>query len=151
MRDDQHRVIYLPGSEVPNWFSYQRIGSSISFHVPSISKGQILWLLVCAVYAGNKENKKRWPTRVDKVRFHNKTRGYQHILWQALFFHGPVTCEDHVFLYQTPLIRNELEMESGEEIEVSIQLWKAATVKKCGIHVLFDEPNRPHVMEESPF
>ena len=83
------------------------------------------------------------------MRFHNKTRGYQHILWAALFFHGPVTCEDHVFLYQTPLIRSELaEMERGEEIEVSIQLWKEATVKKCGIHVLFDEPNRPNAMEE---
>ncbi|KAG7957781.1 hypothetical protein I3843_11G192600 [Carya illinoinensis] len=32
------RVICLPGSEVPNWFGHQRIGSSISFRVPSFSE-----------------------------------------------------------------------------------------------------------------
>jgi hypothetical protein len=74
----------------------------------------------------------------------NKTRGYQHILWPDLF-PGPVSCEDHVFLYQTPLIRNEIEMESGDEIELSIEFWEAAKVNKCGIHLLVDEPN---VIEE---
>ncbi|XP_059441190.1 disease resistance protein RPV1-like [Corylus avellana] len=143
MRDDQYRVICLPGSEVPNWFSHQRIGSSISFHVPSISNGQILRLLVCAVYSANSEYNKMGGLD-PHVIINNKTRGYDHTLWPTLF-PGPVTCEDHVFLYQTPLISNEIEMESGDEIELSIKLRKAAKVKKCGIHLLVDEPN---VMEE---
>jgi hypoxanthine-guanine phosphoribosyltransferase len=44
-----------------------------------------------------------------------------------------------------PLIRNELVIESGEQIEVLIKLWATVEVKKCGIHVLVDKPN---VMEE---
>ncbi|KAG6637717.1 hypothetical protein CIPAW_11G197900 [Carya illinoinensis] len=32
------RLFCLPGSEVPNWFGHQRIGSSISFRVPSLSE-----------------------------------------------------------------------------------------------------------------
>jgi hypothetical protein len=143
MGDDQYRVICLPGSEVPNWFSHQRIGSSISFHVPSISNGQILRLLVCAVYAANGVYNKMGGLS-PHVIIDNKTRGYQHILWPDLF-PGPVSCEDHVFLYQTPLIRNEIEMESGDEIELSIEFWEAAKVNKCGIHLLVDEPN---VIEE---
>jgi len=143
VNNDQYRVICLPGSEVPNWFSHQRIGSSISFHVPSVSNGQILRLLVCAVYAANGEYNKMGALD-PHVIIDNKTRGYQHILSPTLF-PGPITCEDHVFLYQTPLIRNEIEMESGDEIELSIELRKAAKVNKCGIHLLVDEPN---VMDE---
>jgi hypothetical protein len=143
MGDDQYRVICLPGSEVPNWFSHQKIGSSISFHVPLVSNGQILWLLVCAVYAANGVYNKMGGLS-PHVIIDNKTRGYQHILWPDLFL-GPVSCEDHVFLYQTPLIRNEIEMESGDEIELSIEFWKAAKVNKCGIHLLVEVTN---VMEE---
>jgi hypothetical protein len=47
--------IFLPGSEVPNWFSHKRIGSSISFHVPSLAESEIRVLLICFVYAKKKE------------------------------------------------------------------------------------------------
>lgn len=143
MPDDQYCVICLPGSEIPNWFNHQRIGSSISFHVPSISNGQILRLLVCAIYSANFEYNKMGGL-YPHVIIDNKTRGYEHTLWPSLF-PGTVTSEDHVFLYRTPLIRNEIEMVSGDEIELSINFWEAAKVKKCGIHLLLDEPD---VMEE---
>jgi len=135
---DQHHVFCLPGSEVPNWFSHQRIGSSISFHVPSISNGQILRLLVCAVYATNGDYNKMGGLS-PHVIIDNKTRGYQHILWLTLFC-GPISCEDHVFLHQMLLVRDEIEMESGDEIELSIEFWEAAKVNKCGIHVQVIEP-----------
>jgi hypothetical protein len=101
-------------------------------------------LLVCAVYSDeNYENNKRLS--FDRVIFHNKSRGYQHIL-NSLFHPCSITKEDHVFLlYQTSLKRKELEMESGGEIEVSFQLCGTAQVNKCRIHPLVDESS---VMEE---
>jgi hypothetical protein len=36
---------------------------------------------------------------------------------------------------------NYLEMNSGDEIELSVNLGILSEVKKCGIHVLVDEPN----------
>jgi hypothetical protein len=78
------------------------------------------------------------------VIIHNKATGYQSII-SPIFSPGPVTYGDHFFLYQMPFkIINELEMESGDEIEVSIEVLARAKVKQCGIHLL-DEPN---VMEE---
>jgi hypothetical protein len=58
----------------------------------------------------------------------------------------------HFFLYLTSLIRNkyelesgvifiELVMESGEAIQVSFALWRGVEVKKCGVHLVVDEPN----------
>jgi hypothetical protein len=60
--------------------------------------------------------------------------------------------KDHFFLFLTPLVRNkyelesrvifnELAMESGEAIQVSFELWRGVEVKKCGVHLVVDEPN----------
>jgi hypothetical protein len=52
MCDDRYRYILLPGGEVPNWFSHKRIGSnSISFQIPSLPKGKIKGLFLCAIWA----------------------------------------------------------------------------------------------------
>jgi hypothetical protein len=159
MGDDEYRFICLPGSEIPNWFSHKGIGSSISFCAPSISNGQFLRLLVSAVYAFDQErdqfdeNPHLW--------IKNKTRGNEDLHW-AINFGGHIASGEHSFLYPkeedhfllclTQLIRAkyelengvifyELFMESGDEIEVSIQLWGRANVKKCGVHLLVAEPN----------
>lgn len=144
----QLRLLSLPGSEVPNWFSHQRTGSSISFHVPSPSEGEIRVLLICAVYASKKESHPRWTK--NHVIIYNKTRGYRHVLLPEEF-DFPVNNSDNLFLFQTHLIGNnlemvpaperKLEMVSGEEIEISFQLWSSIEVKKCGVHLLVDKPN----------
>jgi hypothetical protein len=32
-------------------------------------------------------------------------------------------------------------MESGEAIQVSFELWWGVEMKKCGVHLVVDEPN----------
>ncbi|KAF5446667.1 hypothetical protein F2P56_032276 [Juglans regia] len=144
----QLRLLSLPGSEVPNWFSHQRTGSSITFHVPSPSEGEIRVLPICAVYASKKESHLRWTK--NHVIIYNKTRGYGHVLLPEEF-DFPVNNSDNLFLVQTHLIGNnlemvpaperKLEMVSGEEIEISFELWSSIEVKKCGVHLLVDKPN----------
>ncbi|GLT71273.1 hypothetical protein SLA2020_433060 [Shorea laevis] len=107
---DELRAVFLPGSEVPNWFSHQGIGSSISFDVPPLSEGEIQGLLVCAVYAAKEES-----NVITGCSFH----------------------ENH----HIPLKRYQFEMESGEEVEVSIMAGDDFEVKKCGIHLLFGYGN----------
>ncbi|XP_059461927.1 disease resistance protein RUN1-like [Corylus avellana] len=106
----------LPGSEIPNWFSHQTIGSLISFHVPSFLDGKMGKVLVCVVYAANKELSRSYICSHDTISSYN------------------------------------LEMKSGDEIELSVDLGDQSQVKKCeiqvkkcGIHLLVDEPN---VMDE---
>jgi hypothetical protein len=159
MGDDEYRVICLPGREIPNWFSHKGIGPSISFRVPSFSNDQFLRLLVSAVYAFDVE--KNCYDDDPRLRIINKTRGNDGVHWAikygAHITHGEHSFlfpkkEDHFFLCLTPLIRiqyelesgvifNELFMESGDEIEVTIKLWPESNVKKCGVHVLVAKPN----------
>jgi hypothetical protein len=130
-------------------------------------KGSIPSVLVCAIYAHNArypvdEEELDWVEAdlPPSVRILNKTRGNFHVFWTT-YFSGPIfegkhsfPCpkkEDHFFLYLTPLIRrkyeleggrifNELVMDSGDEIEVYIDFWYGSEVKKCGVHVVVDEP-----------
>ncbi|XP_062160867.1 disease resistance protein RUN1-like isoform X2 [Alnus glutinosa] len=159
MGDDESRFICLPGSEVPNWFSHKGIGYSISFHVPSISKGQFLRLLLCVVYSFNATSDFWTYCYSLGVEIRNKTRGCMKLLSVSRIppFDGldssifpRIKEEDHFILYLTPLIRhkyelesglifNELVMESGDEIEVICEHWVHAEVKKCGVHVVVDE------------
>ncbi|KAB1223051.1 hypothetical protein CJ030_MR2G022346 [Morella rubra] len=130
---DQPCAIFLPGSEVPNWFSHQAIGSSISFHVPSLAEGEIQGLLICAVYAAKDENKATASAPFAIVN--NKTRGHQET-FRPTFRPVPETCEDHYCVCHIPLKSYGFEMESEEEIEVSIRAGHAIEVSKCGVHLL---------------
>ncbi|XP_059429972.1 disease resistance protein RPV1-like isoform X2 [Corylus avellana] len=139
----------LPGSEIPNWFSHQTIGSLISFHVPSFLDGKMGKVLVCVVYAANKEV----PRVLDLQgwfdwTFCNKTKNPQEsykIESRNCYFDS---FEDHIFLAMMQFHHINLEMKSGDEIELSIDLGDQSQVKKCeiqvkkcGIHLLVDEPN----------
>jgi hypothetical protein len=163
MGDDEYRFICLPGSEIPNWFSCKGIGSSISFRAPSISNGQFLRLLFSAVYAyqEKKDGIYDWIHDHPHVWITNKTRG--NLVIHTTVNSGTYTNrtmgnsslypkKDHFILCLTPLIRNkyelesgaifyELVMESGDEIEVFIDLCRRGNVKKCGVHLLLVEPN----------
>jgi hypothetical protein len=162
MGGDDYPFIRLLGREIPNWFSHKGIGSLISFHAPSISNGQFLWLLVSAVYPFDEET--YWILDDPNLFIINKTRGNLKSL--RPISHEATLCSfpeyfnseflylenDHVFLCLMPLIRNqyklegrvifnELFMESGDEIEVSVIPCGKANATKCGVHLLVAEPN----------
>jgi hypothetical protein len=139
----------LPGSEIPNWISHQTTGSLISFHVPSFLDCRIGRLLLCVVYAANKKE----PRFLDlegwfELTFCNKSKNPPEcygIESRNCYFDS---FEDHMFLDVMQFHHINLEMNSGDEIELSVNLGILSEVKnceiqvkKCGIHVLVDEPN----------
>ncbi|KAG7957788.1 hypothetical protein I3843_11G192800 [Carya illinoinensis] len=142
------RLVCFPGREVPNWFSHQSIGSSISFRVPSLSEGEIRMLLICAVCSYMQNGN----TPDLDVIIHNKTRKFRHLLVSIPVEHC-AKFSHNLFLFQAPVIRNklktvdfpekEMEMFSGEEIEVSFNNWGSGynEVSKCGVHLLLEKPN----------
>ncbi|XP_059430796.1 uncharacterized protein LOC132164320 [Corylus avellana] len=175
--------IFLPGSEIPNWFShqtnegcsiclprreirsyfvptvgwwsYQTMASLISFRVPSFWDGKIGKMLLCVVFAANKETP-RDLSRVCNFKWslRNKTRTNQmdfSIGSPPARFFG--SCEDHIFVQGTGDHQMfGLEMKSGDEIEVSVafeslsmdrseELKGEIQVKKCGIHLPVNEPS----------
>ncbi|KAF5479000.1 hypothetical protein F2P56_005514 [Juglans regia] len=144
------RLFCVPGTKVPNWFSHQRIGSSISFRVPSLSEGEIHMLLICTACTFHIPKKATRPNL--DVTIHNKTRGFGHVLVPISFDHY-ADISRNLFLFQAPVIRNklktidfpekerEIEMFSGEEIEVSFRSLSDIEVSKCGVHLLLKKPN----------
>jgi hypothetical protein len=142
---DAYCSLCLPGSEIPNWFSHQTIGSLISFHVPSFVDGQISKVLLSVVYASNKEvsrNSDNWGWRFcNKTR--NPTKYFMAHSKNSIFY----VCEDHIFVEVKSGDEIELEMKSGDEIELFVKVLPheemecEMQVKKLGIHLLVDEPN----------
>jgi hypothetical protein len=147
--------ICLPGSEIPNWFSHQAdegvslclsgseiqfgldirwnryshdqtMASLISFHVPSFWDGKIGKMLLCVVFAANKEA----PRDLSRMgsfnwRLRNKTRTHQvNLTIGSTPYRLFGSCEDHIFVQvevDHPLLG--FEMKSGDEIELSVALY----------------------------
>ncbi|XP_042957206.1 disease resistance protein RUN1-like isoform X1 [Carya illinoinensis] len=141
----ERRQIYLYGDEIPNWFSHKRTGSSISFHIPSLSdQDRVIKGLVFGVVCRNKDSLQAWHGEISVV-FHNKTKGHRQVIHQ-LFYYKPIGSLNHLVLLQVGLgggskIPYGQEMTNGEEIEVSFefecsQALEYVGVKECGIHLI---------------
>jgi hypothetical protein len=141
---DDSRAIVFPGSEVPNWFSHQGIGCSISFELPPISKGEIHGLLFCAVYvAEDKSQRFEKEGGLLWLKISYKTGDIildEHL--RKTFCYFPKIREDHHLLVRyEPLRDDKFLMERGEELKASVEHHSCIEVKKCGIHFLFDNSN----------
>ncbi|KAG6681061.1 hypothetical protein I3842_13G074000 [Carya illinoinensis] len=141
----ERRQIYLYGDEIPNWFSHKRTGSSISFHIPSLSdQDRVIKGLVFGVVCRNKDSLQAWHGEISVV-FHNKTKGHRQVI-HRLFYYKPIGSLNHLVLLQVGLgggskIPYGQEMTNGEEIEVSFefecsQALEYVGVKECGIHLI---------------
>ena len=87
------------------------------------------------------------PKKIAKKIFHspsaiiqNKTRGWTNTYSLTIHTHFKI-CGAHSSVCHIPLKKFEVEVESGDEIEVSIKVSNKFEVKKCGIHLLVNEPD----------
>ncbi|XP_022722640.1 TMV resistance protein N-like [Durio zibethinus] len=135
---------YLPARELPNWFDYKEIGSSILFCMPSIPIGLGRAMIVCAIYSVNEEcNDESTSEASLTIYFKNKTKGCETFDRSDNSFDGNI-CQDHAWVsYMAPSFVTDGEnnftdgvnAEEGDEIEVSIEPRGGILVKKCGIHL----------------
>jgi hypothetical protein len=95
-------------------------------------------LLVWVVFAAKKVAEKIFhpPSAI----IQNKTKGLTKTFSLTIDTSFKI-CGDHSFVCRIPLKIYEVEMESGDEIEVSIKVSNNVEVKKCGIHLLVNEPD----------
>jgi hypothetical protein len=158
--------VHLPGSEIPNWFSYQAMGSSVSFRVPPFMDGKMGKVVLCIVYAVNKEAADLGRGGSFRWRLRNKSSdGDQSNNWgdwddvglNLAYFD---MFEDHIVAQarsDSLWRRSRRKMKSGDEIEVAVDLlmWgidgsidlkfmcgvdpQIMEVKRCGVHLLVDE------------
>ncbi|XP_042480481.1 disease resistance protein RUN1-like [Macadamia integrifolia] len=144
--------IFLTGSDIPEWFSHQTLGSSLSFELPQILNSKIQGLTVCAIYAAEVEGKE--VLAAPSVSFCNKTNGRR---WSYTpnQHETPITCQDQIWVGHIPHTKFKNSLEGGDQLEVSIEMeqyWgyfpdifsgnhfgieHSIHVKKCGIHLVY--------------
>ncbi|XP_059631372.1 disease resistance protein RPV1-like [Cornus florida] len=124
----------FPGSEVPGWFSIKTMESVICFKVPSFPNFKIQGLNVCAVYAitiGDSE--KDWNELYIKVN--NRTKDLKWT-YSPTFVGVPDDGKDMVWLSRWNLGN---QLEAGDEVNISVSLWRNIKLKEFGIHFVFEE------------
>nr|TKR84587.1 TIR-NBS-LRR disease resistance-like protein [Populus alba] len=120
--------IHFDGGKMPNWLSFHGEGSSLSFHVPPVFQGLVLWFALENVSIMDGE-----------LTIKIKSNGIQ--LFKSL--------ELASFVRRGSWIRyisiSEMEMEElggDEELELSVKLTNTYnSVKECGIHVIAEMPS----------
>ncbi|KAJ4957550.1 hypothetical protein NE237_024661 [Protea cynaroides] len=147
--------IFLTGSDVPEWFTHQSIGTSLSFEVPQLLDSKIQGLTVCAIYAAEVEGNE--VLAAPSFSFRNKTNGR---CWSytANQHETPITCQDQIWVGHIPHTKFKNPFKGGDQVEVSVsieQYWgyfpdivsgnhsgieHSMQVKKCGIHLVY-QPN----------
>ncbi|XP_042497572.1 uncharacterized protein LOC122076324 [Macadamia integrifolia] len=132
--------IFLPGSEIPEWFHHQNVGRSISFHVPPLLLGdEIQGLIICAVYAANEES--NVSTSGPKANVHDKTKGLKWV-YPSKVSGIAITSQDHIWVSNIPHIVFENQLESNDRVIVSVDIGTPVKIKKCGIHLVYASPEK---------
>ncbi|KAM7514915.1 hypothetical protein LguiA_004498 [Lonicera macranthoides] len=124
---------FLPKTEAPSWCNELNRGSSISFIVPSYPNLWIRGLNVCGVYALSKRKDTWFPFPIF-TRISNKTKdlNWMYNPW----LHGfPVEDGEELAWISHWKFGNELE--SGDEIIISMVTDDSFEVKECGFNIVW--------------
>ncbi|CAL5353877.1 unnamed protein product [Camellia sinensis] len=122
--------ISLPwGGEVPRWFEYQSKGSYLSFKVPRLIYHKILSLVIYVVHSGSNhciDFEINGEIHINKVK---KSDLFCHHdgIYQS------TTGEDHMFVSLRPMS----ELESGDEVEIFVEDFRAQTIK-CAAKLIYE-------------
>ncbi|XP_058197296.1 uncharacterized protein LOC131313166 [Rhododendron vialii] len=129
--------ISLPLDEVPNWFEYQCAGSKFSLVVPPLENRRIVGWSFCVVFSSNGYRDKGFPFHI----FCNKPTLANPTLFRLVPFIN-YQGQDQMILLHRPL--NSGGIHGGDELEIEIipNPWERVpllTVKKCGIHFIYED------------
>ncbi|XP_019053234.1 PREDICTED: TMV resistance protein N-like isoform X2 [Nelumbo nucifera] len=127
--------IFLPGSDVPEWFSNQNIGSSIYLEVPALSDCRLQEFLVLAVYTGDRAtNENVFGPRIKII---NETSGLKWSYESTIYFVS-TTSQDQVWMCRIPRTVFENVFEVGDRLIVKVKIGIPLWVKKCGVHLVYN-------------
>ncbi|XP_028098136.1 TMV resistance protein N-like isoform X1 [Camellia sinensis] len=134
--------VYLPGSKIPTWFNLKNIGSLISFTVPSHFRIQALSVCSiyalsskCSIYAFSNNPKYHDHNCMAHTIINNTTKS---LIWShsPLVFGIPEVDEDMMWLSYWKF---ENQLESGDELNISVVGEEGFQVKEVGVHLVYKE------------
>ncbi|WCJ20740.1 hypothetical protein M5689_002954 [Euphorbia peplus] len=144
--------IFLPGSQIPTWFSYKNERNTVSLNVPRVDPGStIAGVVTCGVYAWKRTSNTYFCST--HIIITNRTKLFE---WAynpcVTFLSSDVEQDMSWFCYwMFDGHKNEAdrantgwrfkdETDQGDKIGLSIDMGFRVDVKKCGMHLLCLQP-----------
>ncbi|GMP63397.1 hypothetical protein CsSME_00025111 [Camellia sinensis var. sinensis] len=127
---------YCLGSKVPDWFNLKNEGYSISYTVPSHLNFRIRCLSVCSIYALSSKRKEDCCFNCDAHTIISNTT--KSLIWShsPYVFGIPEANEDMMMLSYWKF---ENQLESGDELNISVVGNEYFQVKEVGVHFVYKE------------
>ncbi|CAK9152711.1 unnamed protein product [Ilex paraguariensis] len=132
--------IFLPSGEIPDWFSYRMMGSSIFFDMPLDVEHKFFGMTLWAVFAAREEGK---FTAAPYAIIYDKTNGGE---WTNLpnIYHVRITRQENSRVSYVPKSYLKYPIKGGERIEVCFKTCLFLEVKKCGVHLIYNPDIQEH-------
>jgi len=129
--------IFLPGNDIPDWFTYKEEGPSVSFEVPHMIEGFTL----CTVYSLCPDKMvDRDPTNYDPplcLRVINYTKSTTEGRKPATFdLLISDYVEDHIWQVNVP--KHWFDLEAGDQVKVVVDPGTGVYLKKTGVFLIYD-------------
>ncbi|XP_042478786.1 disease resistance protein RPV1-like [Macadamia integrifolia] len=134
----------LPGSEVPDCFCHQNMGSSIFFEVPPLLDRKIQGLTVCAVWTAKKEPKEFVTETSPTVMIHNRTKSHASEI-RPILYPNQANYQDELWVTHIPRFYFDYQLEHGDQIEVSVKIGKRFRVNNCGVNLVYEQDEKADI------
>jgi Leucine-rich repeat (LRR) protein len=129
--------IFLPRSEVPDWFSYKTQGSSLCFDVPCMPNAKVAALSICTVYSWleKSSDNSRWHYMRDElwIEVKNNSKGLKWNYHPTYVGRRGDEEEDMTWLCHSDFGG---KIESKDNVTISVCIRNDMQVKEIGVHVM---------------
>ncbi|CAN4108231.1 unnamed protein product [Withania somnifera] len=126
--------LFLPGSEVPNWFSHKSVGAALSFTVPALPDSKIQGITVCSAYAID------WEVWIEGIQFyliiHNEQKNVKLIYSPTCY--GLPEAQNKMLWFSHWKFQSQLD--AGDTLNITVVTMDGFIIKEIGIHLIHGEP-----------
>ncbi|EXB30997.1 TMV resistance protein N [Morus notabilis] len=125
----------LPGNIIPEWFTHSKEGSIVCIEVPQLVGCNVVALVVCTVYSS-------FPTSgmisldLPTISVITNTKGGEPTR-MTITTDIVISEEDNIWLGY--FSNDTFKLEGGDMVNISFDFGVRATVKKTGVHFLWDK------------
>ncbi|XP_024171182.1 disease resistance protein RPV1 [Rosa chinensis] len=123
--------IYLPGNDIPEWFTYVDDGGRVSFQVPQNVGCDLKALTVCIVYSCFQNSQSMNYISVVVV---NHTKLTSFFVQPSI----PLDIISSGVIWQGRLSNKMFNLEGGDFVEVCVAIGSCFQVKKIGVNLVLD-------------
>jgi hypothetical protein len=128
--------IFLPGNDIPDWFTYKAEGNSVCFEVPRINDRNMDGFTVCIVYSSFCNCCILSMDELPCISVNNKTkRTINRNEWPPPTLFHDVPHEDHI--WQSNFHGSGFNLVAGDEVEVEACFGPDISVKKIGVCLIY--------------